>query len=111
MTSAVEWASNIENRSIDLVLAVAEVLLNKAFVRIARHEKAVGQWRRLALFLGLSEEQVEDITNRTCKLRERCIQSLQHWKDNQDESGEMATVTLLSHKLRLCRYRALAREY
>ena len=92
------------------MLDIAEVLLNKAFVRIARHEKAVGQWRRLALFLGLSEEQIEDITNRTCSSRERCIQSLQHWKDLQDETGELATSILLAHKLRLCRYRALARE-
>ncbi|KAL8599020.1 hypothetical protein ACOMHN_006829 [Nucella lapillus] len=92
-------------------LSTREVLLGKAFVRIARHDKAVSQWRRLALFLGLSQDQVRAISDGTCSARDRCIQSLQLWKVAQDDTGEdMATVTLLSHKLRLCRYRALARD-
>ncbi|KAK7107608.1 hypothetical protein V1264_015501 [Littorina saxatilis] len=97
-----------ENFRHDHFLSTRETLLNKAFVRIARHEKAVAQWRRLALFLGLSETEVDDVMNGTCSARERCIQSLQCWKENQDESGDLSTVTLLSRKLRLCRFRALA---
>ncbi|XP_076445226.1 death domain-containing protein 1-like isoform X2 [Babylonia areolata] len=92
-------------------MSAREALLNKAFVRIAKHEKAVSQWRRLAVFLGLSEEQVKVIADSTSSARERCIQSLQRWRNNLDDSGEaVATVTVLSHKLRLCRYRALARD-
>nr|KAG5705090.1 hypothetical protein BaRGS_018820 [Batillaria attramentaria] len=80
-------------------LSSRESLLNKAFVRIARHEKAVSQWRRLALFLGLTHDQLEAIAERTCSSRERCLWSLQQWKDSQDNTGDAATLKLLSHKL------------
>ncbi|CAL1534659.1 unnamed protein product [Lymnaea stagnalis] len=81
--------------------------LRKAFVTIAKHPRAVLQWKQLARFLGVADSDITYIE--TCKdtTPERCLSSLHLWKDR---NGHTATVPLLANKLRQCRYRKLARE-
>ncbi|GFS16165.1 death domain-containing protein 1-like [Elysia marginata] len=81
--------------------------LQRAFLSVVRHPLASTQWKQLARYLDVDEEEIEVIEIAQNTPQERCHKSLHAWRDQQ---GEHATVQLLTNLLRSCRYPKLAKE-
>lgn len=88
-------------------LAFRDSYLRRAFVKIAQNPEAVKGWKTLATRLGVSEDDVTEIDQSAPSVQQKCFSSLQRW---QRSAGDEATLPILSEKLRVCRYRQLARD-
>ncbi|KAK3774576.1 hypothetical protein RRG08_035006 [Elysia crispata] len=84
-----------------------EAHLQRAFLAVVRHPLAVTQWKQLARFLDVDEEEIEVIEIAQNTPQERCHKSLYAWKD---QLGDQATVQLLAKLLKACRYPKLAKD-
>ncbi|XP_046551468.1 uncharacterized protein LOC124261193 [Haliotis rubra] len=81
--------------------------LRKAFVKIARDQSVTVNWKHFARRLGVSDSDMVDIERSRPTSQDRCYSSLQLWRE---QNGDNATLTTLSQKLRVCRYRQLAKD-
>ena len=84
---------------------IVDSYLRKAFIRVARDQQVVTNWRTVASQLGLTESELADIEQSTEGLRDKCSKSLTMWRD---KTGSEANLDLLVKHLRRCKYNAVA---
>ncbi|XP_062566933.1 death domain-containing protein 1-like, partial [Saccostrea cucullata] len=88
-------------------LAFRDSYLRRAFVKVAQNPEAVKGWKTIASRLGVSSDDVNEIDQSAPSIQQKCFSSLQRW---QKSVGDEATLPILSEKLRVCKYRQLARD-
>ncbi|XP_067675669.1 uncharacterized protein [Haliotis asinina] len=106
-----DLAAELRDRKIEFKrqrsFSARDSYLRKAFVKIARDQSLIVNWKHFARRLGVSESDMVDIERSRPTSQDRCYSILQLWRE---QNGDNATLTTLSHKLRVCRYRQLARD-
>lgn len=81
-------------------------VLQKAFVKVAKDGEVAKSWKKLAKNLNVSENDVSNIDSSIDGNREKCLQALNTWRENQGSEG--ATINYLANQLRRCRFRLIA---
>ncbi|XP_071113807.1 uncharacterized protein [Haliotis cracherodii] len=106
-----DLAAELRDRKIEFKrqrsFSARDSYLRKAFVKIARDQSVIANWKHFARRLGVSESDMVDIERSRPTSQDRCYSSLQLWRE---QNGDNATLATLSQKLRVCRHRQLARD-
>ncbi|XP_064627950.1 death domain-containing protein 1-like [Lineus longissimus] len=83
-----------------------EAKLKRAFLRVAQNQEVITDWRRLALVLGLHEDDIDGIEEGVIGSREQCHRALLLWKENDP----LASINTLSRFLKKIKCRSAAEE-
>lgn len=101
---AVLYMNNVDILKHYLIF-IADSVMRKAFVEVAKHANVSAQWKTLAKRLNVSDTQIEEVEEDFQGMRDRCFQSLVKWREN---SGDDVDLTDLVQALKKCKFMAVA---